>query len=237
MEDLMRQAPLLLLGALMGAPLAAQGPHNTLTDAERAAGWTLLFDGTTTKGWRNYRADSLSSGWQAVDGTLTRVRRGGDIITTEQFTNFEMMLEWRLNTDGPAGNSGIFYRASEEPQVIYMGAAEMQILDNDRHPDGRSELTSSGANYALHGVAHSHTRPVGEWNSVRIIANGNHIEHWFNGQKVVEFELDSPEWKALVEASKFKDWPLYARARTGHIGLQEHGSVVAFRNIKIRRLP
>lgn len=227
----------LLLGALLAAPAAAQTAHNTLTAAERAAGWTLLFDGQTTNGWRNYRADTLNPGWQAVDGALTRVRRGGDIITREQFTNFELVLEWRLSPDGPAGNSGIFYRASEEPSVIYMGAAEMQILDNDRHPDGRSELTSSGANYALYGVPHSHTRPVGEWNSVRIIANGNHVEHWFNGTKVVEFELDSPDWKARVEASKFKDWPLYAKARTGHIGLQEHGSVVAFRNIKIRRLP
>jgi len=237
MEDLMRAVTMLILGVLVAAPATAQQAHNTLTDAERAAGWQLLFDGTTTKGWRNYRADTLSSGWQAVDGTLTRVRRGGDIITTEQFTNFELVLEWKLNPDGPPGNSGIFYRASEEPMVIYMGAAEMQILDNARHGDGRSELTSSGANYALYGVPHSAAKPVGEWNSVRIIANGNHVEHWFNGAKVVEFELDSPDWKARVAASKFKDWPLYAKARTGHIGLQEHGSVVAFRNIKIRRLP
>lgn len=233
----MRTSMAAALTLLLAAPLAAQGGHNTLTDAERAAGWMLLFDGTTTTGWRNYRSDTLSSGWQAVEGTLTRVRRGGDIITTEQFTNFELSLEWKLSPDGPAGNSGIFYHASEEPMVIYMGAAEMQILDNARHGDGRSELTSSGANYGLYGVPHSAARPVGEWNSVRIIANGNHVEHWFNGAKVVEFELDSPDWKARVAASKFKDWPLYAKARTGHIGLQEHGSVVAFRNIKIRRLP
>ncbi len=233
----MRTMTLVLAAAALAAPLAAQGAPNTLTDAERAAGWTLLFDGRTTAGWRNYRADTLSSGWQAVDGTLTRVRRGGDIITTEQFANFELVLEWRLSPEGPAGNSGIFYRASEEPPVIYMGAAEMQILDNARHGDGRSELTSAGANYALYGVPHSAARPVGEWNTVRIVANGNHVEQWFNGAKVVEFEIDSPDWQARVAASKFKDWPLYARARSGHIGLQEHGSVVAFRNIKIRRLP
>lgn len=233
----MRTMTLVLAAAALAAPLAAQGAPNTLTDAERAAGWTLLFDGRTTAGWRNYRADTLSSGWQAVDGTLTRVRRGGDIVTTEQFANFELVLEWRLSPEGPAGNSGIFYRASEEPPVIYMGAAEMQILDNARHGDGRSELTSAGANYALYGVPHSAARPVGEWNTVRIVANGNHVEQWFNGAKVVEFEIDSPDWQARVAASKFKDWPLYARARSGHIGLQEHGSVVAFRNIKIRRLP
>jgi len=233
----MRTMTLVLAAAALAAPLAAQGAPNTLTEAERAAGWILLFDGTTTSGWRNYRADTLSAGWQAVDGALTRVRRGGDIVTREQFTNFELVLEWRLSPEGPAGNSGIFYRASEEPPVIYMGAAEVQILDNARHGDGRSELTSAGANYALHGVPHSAARPVGEWNTVRIVANGNHVEQWFNGAKVVEFEIDSPDWKARVAASKFKDWPLYARAGTGHIGLQEHGSVVAFRNIKIRRLP
>lgn len=233
----MRIIPLCLAAALLAGPAAAQGAPNTLTDAERAAGWQLLFDGQTTRGWRNYRADTISSGWQAVDGALTRVRRGGDIITTEQFTNFELALEWRLSPDGPPGNSGIFYRATEEPQTIYFGAAEMQILDNARHGDGRSELTSAGANYAMHGVPHAQARPVGEWNSVRLVVNGNHVEHWFNGAKVVEFEIGSPDWQARLAASKFKDWPLYAKASTGHIGLQEHGSYVAFRNMKIRRLP
>jgi hypothetical protein len=237
MEDLMRGASTLGLALLLAGPLAGQQAPNTLTEAERAEGWVLLFDGETTAGWRNYRADTLGRGWQVVDGALTRARRGGDIITREQFANFELVLEWRLNPRGPAGNSGIFYRATEAPLVIYMGAAEMQILDNQRHPDGRSELTSSGANYGLHPVPHRYTRPVGQWNEVRIRAEGNHIQHWLNGNKVVDFEIDSPDWRARVEASKFRDWPLYARAASGHIGLQEHGSVVAFRNIKVKRLP
>lgn len=222
---------------LVTPPLAAQGAPNTLTDAERAAGWQLLFDGRTTNGWRNFRQQTIRDGWQVVDGALTRVAPGGDIITEEQFANFELALEWKLSPEGPAGNSGIFYRATEEASIIYLGAAEMQILDNERHPDGRSELTSAASNYALHGVAHHHARPVGEWNTVRIVVDGNQVEHWFNGAKVVEFELGSPDWLARVAASKFADWPLYAKATTGHIGLQEHGSYVAFRNIKIRRLP
>jgi len=226
-----------MLGLLLASVASGQGLPNTLTAAERAAGWSLLFDGTTTRGWRNYRADTLSAGWQVVDGALTRVGAGGDIITLEQFTNFELMLEWKLSPTGEPGNSGIFYRATEEATVIYLGAAEVQILDNVRHPDGKLELTSAGANFAMHGVPATAARPVGEWNSVRLLVNGDHVEHWFNGAKVVEFEINSPDWLARVAASKFKSWPLYAKARSGHIGLQEHGSYVAFRNLKIRRLP
>lgn len=235
---MLRYALPLFAASLLTAPmLHAQAAPNTLTDAERAAGWQLLFDGRTTNGWRNFRQQTIRDGWQVVEGALTRVDQGGDIITEEQFTNFELALEWKLSPDGPAGNSGIFYRATEEASIIYLGAAEMQILDNERHPDGRSALTSAGSNYALHGVAHHHARPVGEWNTVRIVVDGNQVQHWFNGAKVVEFELGSPDWLARVAASKFADWPLYAKATTGHIGLQEHGSFVAFRNIKVRRLP
>jgi hypothetical protein len=112
----------------------------------------------------------------------------------------------------------------------------MAIVDNERHADGRRELTSSGANHSLYPVAHRHTRPVGEWNHIRLIVNRNHVEHWLNGEKVVEYELGSDDWKARVAASKFADKPRYGKATEGHIGLQEHGSFVAFRNIKIRRL-
>ena len=210
---------------------------NTLTDAERAAGWRLLFDGRSLAGWRRYKSAEPITGWEAVDGALTRTARGSDIITADQFRNFELALEWRLSLDGPAGNSGIFYRAVETTSEIYWGAPEMQVLDNARHPDGRSELTSAGSNYALHGVAHSHARPVGEWNTVRLVVNGNHVEHWLNGAKVVEYELGSPAWRALVAKSKFAEHADYGRAERGHIGLQEHGSYVAYRNIKIRELP
>ena len=210
---------------------------NTLTDAERAAGWRLLFDGRTLAGWKRYKSAEPVTGWEAVDGALTRTGGGGDIITTDQFGSFELALEWRLSPDGPPGNSGIFYRAVETTSAIYWGAPEMQVLDNARHPDGQSELTSAGSNFALHGVAHSHARPVGEWNAVRLVVNGNHVEHWLNGTKVVEYELGSADWRGRVATSKFAEHQDYGRAERGHIGLQEHETYVAFRNIRVRELP
>ncbi len=210
---------------------------NTLTAQERAAGWRLLFDGRSLTGWRGYKQQSLPGGWEAVDGVLTRTGRGGDIITTDQFRDFELALEWRLSPDGPAGNSGIFFRATEESDEIYWGAPEMQILDNARHPDGRSPLTSAGSNYALHGVGHEHAKPVGEWNAMRLVVNGNHVEHWMNGTKVVEYELGSADWQRRVAESKFAPHPLYGKVERGHIGLQDHGTYVAFRNVRIRELP
>ena len=211
-----------------------ESPINTLTDAEREAGWELLFDGHSTDGWRGYMMDAMPDGWQVLDGELTLVGRGRDIITVEQFQNFELALEWKIER---GGNSGIFFHAVEGPQQVYMGAPEMQILDDANHADGRSALTSVGSNYALHPAPRGLARPVGEWNSVRILVDGAHVEHWLNGVRAVEYELGSADWKERVAASKFNEWPEYGQASTGHIGLQEHGDWVAFRNIKVRRLP
>ena len=207
---------------------------NALTDAEREAGWELLFDGRSTDGWRGYMMETIPDGWRVVDGELTRVGPGRDIITTEQFENFELTLEWKVER---GGNSGILFRAVEGPAQIYMGAPEMQILDDENHPDGRSALTSVGSNYGLHPAPRGLARPVGEWNSVRIRVSGNHVEHWLNGVRTVEYELGSADWLERVAASKFNALPEYGKASRGHIGLQEHGDRVAFRNIKIRRLP
>jgi hypothetical protein len=113
----------------------------------------------------------------------------------------------------------------------------MQVLDDARHNDGKSPLTSAGSNFALHPAPRGAVKPAGEWNAVRLLVNGNHVEHWLNGTKVVEYELGSPEWKQLVSNSKFKEWPEYGQAAEGYIGLQDHGDAVAFRNIKIRILP
>jgi hypothetical protein len=217
---------------------AAQTPVttslNTLTPAERAAGWRLLFDGHSTVGWRGWQMDSIPSGWGVREGTLTRVRPAADIITTEKFKNFELSLEWNV---APGGNSGIFYRASEDDNAIYWTAPEMQVLDDAGHPDGQSRLTSAGADYGLYPSPAGVVKPAGQWNQVRIVANGNHIEHWMNGVKVVEYELGSPDWEAKVKASKFAPHPHYGRNVEGYIGLQEHEFRVAFRNIKIRVLP
>lgn len=207
---------------------------NTLTPEERAAGWRLLFDGHSTVGWRGWQMDSMPSGWGVREGALTRVRPAADIITTEKFKNFELSLEWNV---APGGNSGIFYRASEDDDAIYWTAPEMQILDDAAHPDGGSPLTSAGANYGLHPAPPGVVKPAGQWNQVRIVANGNHIEHWLNGVKIVEYEFGSPDWEAKVKASKFAPHPRYGRNAEGYIGLQEHEYWVAFRNIKIRVLP
>ena len=227
-------APFLVAGSAEAQQARAESQINTLTDAEREAGWELLFDGQSTDGWRGYMMDAVPDGWQVLDGELTRVGRGRDLITTAQFENFDLTLEWKVEL---GGNSGILFRAVEGPEQIYMGAPEMQILDDDNHADGRSPLTSVGSNYAIHPAPRGLAHPVGEWNSVRILVNGNHVEHWLNGFRTVEYELGSVDWLERVAASKFSQWPEYGQASRGHIGLQEHGDVVAFRNIKIRRLP
>ena len=198
--------------------------------------WQSLLSNNAAPAWRGYRKAELPSGWQVIDGALTRVAAGGDIITTEQFDNFELELEWKLQQ---GGNSGIFFHVIEDPALnaVYLTGPEMQVLDNEAHRDGLDPRTSAGSNYALHAPARDVTRPVGEWNHVRLVVNGSHVEHWMNGEKLLEYELWSDDWKQRVQASKFKDMPKYGTAGSGHIALQDHGDWVAFRNIRIRRLP
>jgi hypothetical protein len=214
-------------------PLGVRAEQNTLSPEEATAGWRLLFDGATTTGWRNYRKDDLSDGWQAVDGTLARVGRGGDIVTVDQFADFELSLEWRLEE---GGNSGVFIRGSEENRFIFMSAPEMQILDDDNHRDGQSPLTSAGSNYGLHPAPRGIVRPVGEWNQIRLLVEGDNVTQWMNGQLIVGYALGSDDWLRRVKQSKFAAWPDYGTLKTGHIGLQDHGDPVAFRNIKIRTI-
>ena len=216
-------------------PAPAAAAHNTLTAAERDAGWRLLFDGRTTDGWRGYNRADMPAGWQVVDGTLSRVSEGGDIVTREQYTNFELALEWRVQA---GGNSGVFYRGVELPdQPIYVTAPEMQVLDDARHRDGQSPLTSAGAVYGLYPAPRGLVRAPGEWNSARIVVNGSHVEHWLNGTQVATYELGSADWSQKVAAAKFREWPGYGKAARGYIGLQDHGDPVAYRNIKLRVLP
>ena len=230
-------AALVLLAPPHARPARAQGsggaPPNTLTTAEQKAGWRLLFDGATTKGWRAYDSDSMPSGWQVVDGALTRVAPSGDIITTDTFRDFELAVEWKV---APGGNSGIFYRAALGSEAIYRSAPEMQVLDDAKHPDGASPLTSAGADYGLYPAPRGVVKPAGEWNSARIVVKANHVEHWLNGKKMASYELGSADWAGRVAKSKFSEWPEYGKAPEGYIGLQDHGDEVAFRSIKIRVL-
>lgn len=215
-------------------PRAAPDPAAVLSAAARQDVWRPLFDGTTTAGWRGYNRADMPQGWEVVDGALTRTGAGGDIITTEQFANFELSLEWMI---AEGGNSGVFYRAVESSDPIYFSAPEMQVLDDARHPDGAARITAAGSNFALHAASAGVVKPAGEWNAARVVVNGSHVEHWLNGTKVVEYELGSDDWKRRVAESKFSEWPAYGKATRGHIGLQDHGDRVAFRNIMIRVLP
>ena len=193
------------------AKQSAQASQPTATE------WRPLFDGKTTTGWRNYGKPTISDGWKVQDGSLTRVGAGGDIITNDEFKNFELTIE---DTD-----------------AIYWNAVEMQVLDDAKHPDGKSPLTSAGAAYDLYPAPAGHVHPGGEWNTARLLVNGNHVEHWLNGFKMVEYELGSRDWDSKVAGSKFAPHPHFGKNAQGHIGLQDHGNVVAFRNIKIRVLP
>lgn len=208
---------------------------NTLTDAQRAEGWRLLFDGRTTDGWRGYRSQTVPSGWTVVNGVLTKTGTTDDLITKDTFGDFELDLDWKISE---GGNAGIFYRGTEEYDHIYWSAPEYQLLDDAHHPDGRKRITSAGSDYALYPSPAGIVKPAGEWNSTRIIVKGAHVEHWMNGQKLLEYELWSPDWEARVKASKFAAWPHYGRAKVGVIGIQgDHDGTLEIRNVRIKELP
>ena len=231
----MKRGAFLMLALCLPAPLAAQTAENVLSADERAQGFRLLFDGSSTAGWRGYHSPVMPSGWQAVDGALTRVSRTTDIMTIDEFANFELRLSWRIP---PGGNSGIMYHVTEQGDAIYTSGPEMQVLDDSGHADGRNRLTSAGSLFGLYAAPQGVVHRAGEWNDVRIIVNGPHVEHWLNGVKVVEYELWSPEWRQLVQASKFAQWPEYGLAHRGHIALQgDHDGAVAYRAMRIRALP
>ncbi|MFW6039861.1 MAG: 3-keto-disaccharide hydrolase [Gemmatimonadota bacterium] len=235
--------PLLALGPLAcassdtpddGEPSAATDrAHDTLSEAEREAGWRLLFDGESLAGWRGYETEMPPDGWRAEEGTLYRYGSGGDLVTVDRFSDFELALEWRVEE---GGNSGIFYRAAPGSEHIFHSAPEFQVLDDAGHADGENPLTSAGSVYAIYPAPRGVVRPAGEWNEVRIVARGNHVEHWMNGEKIVEYEFGSDDWEARVADSKFADVEEYGAASEGHIGLQDHGDPVWFRNVKLRPL-
>ena len=206
----------------------------TLTVEQRAAGWRPLFDGTSTSAWRGYKSQTFPAGWSIVDGVLTKSGSVGDLLSKEQFGNFELALDWNLST---GGNAGIFYRGTEEYDHIYWSAPEYQLLDDANHPDGKSRLTSAGAAYALYPPPAGVVKPAGQWNSTLIVVNGNRVQHWLNGQKLLEYELGSPDWEAKVKASKFVEYPKYGRATRGYIGVQgDHDGMLSIRNVRIREL-
>ena len=204
------------------------------TRTAQGSGWRSLFDGTSTDAWRGYKSTTLPTEWKVVDGTLAKAQPTDDLVSKDQFGDFELEWEWKI---GSGGNSGVFYRASEEYDHVYWSAPEYQLLDDANARDGQNRLTSAGADYALYPSPPGVVKPAGEWNASRIVARGAHVEHWLNGIKLLEYELWSPDWEAKVKASKFGEWPNYGRAKKGHIAIQgDHEGRLAFRNIRIREM-
>ena len=205
---------------------------NVLTDKEIEDGWSLLFDGTSTEHWRSAdKPDFPEKGWQVEDGVLTILGiGGGDIITVAQYADFELSLEFRLT---PGANSGIKY-------VVQTGTSlglEYQLLDDERHPDAKEGVGGNrtlASLYDLIPAENKKVRTIGEWNHARIVVQGKHVEHWLNGEKVVEYERATQMYRALIAKSKYKDITNFGEFSKGHILLQDHGNVVSFRNIKIR---
>ena len=212
-----------------------QEAPNQLTAEEAAEGFELLFDGESLDAWRGFHMEDVPAGWSARDGALafTPGGGGGTLITRDTYTDFDLRLEWKVDE---GGNSGIFFGISENTESAFQSGPEMQVLDNAGHYDGGNPLTSAGSNYGLHAPPEDVSRPADEWNEVRIVRHGNQVVHWLNGVQVVDYEIGSDEWEALVAGSKFIEWPDYGRHHEGHLGLQDHGDPVWYRNIRVRRI-
>ena len=213
-----------------------------LTKKEKNDGWQLLFDGTTTNGWHTYNRDTVSKNWKVVDGTLVmnpkeKTSRGmEDIITNNEYENYELSLEWRISE---GGNGGIIFNVKEDPKFgnTYNTGLEMQVLDNIKAEDNKKENHLAGLLYDISGTsAMSKPKPVGEWNEARIMQNKGHLTFYFNGVKTLDVQQGSEVWKNMIASSKFKTWQNFAVSPKGKIAFQDHGYGVAFRNIKMKQL-
>lgn len=210
---------------------------NSLSHTERKEGYKLLFDGKTTNGWHIYNGHDAGA-WHVDKGALqpdTQATSGqADLITNKEYTNFELKLDWKIPF---GGNSGVIFSVHEDKayDATYLTGMEMQVLDDKNAEDNKKANHLAGSLYDMIAPAH-HAKPFGEWNSIIIKKLNGHLTFWLNGQKVVETQIGSPEWKELIKKSKFSTWKGFAAYATGHIALQYHGAAVAFRNIRIKEL-
>jgi len=228
----MTRLALLLLFSLSPASLLAETPPNTLTDSEQAEGWKLLFDGESVEGWRSYGKDAFpSKGWVVEDGTLHKQDgvRGGDIMTVDTYEDFEFSWEWRLE---PGGNNGVKYFITPERGATV--GHEYQMIDDSRVKDPTTRTASFYL--VLAARPDKPLRPMGEWNHSRILVKGAHVEHWLNGEKVLEYECGSDKVMNRVPETKFRKWDGFGEKITGHILLTDHKDACWYRNIKIREL-
>lgn len=223
---------------------------NSLTQAEMDSGWVLLFDGSTLNGWKRYNHDTIGPLWTAHDGMIEcngegltegTVGVGGSLITTRQFGNFELTVDWKIS---PGGNSGILYHVVERPDLAhaYETGPEYQLLDDSGwKSDSLNPIHESqkvGSNYDMYAAPpDKNIKPAGEWNTARIIYDNGHVVQYLNGKKTVEFDEGSPDYQERYEASKWPEYPAWNTYKTGAIALQDHGAPIFFRNIKIRELP
>ena len=220
-------------GAQAGEPEAAP---NTLTEKEKADGWKLIFDGKSTAGWRGFHRPAFpDKGWVVEDGALVHQPKGGggDLVTADMYESFELSFEWKVSE---GANSGVFYHVTEDQGAVYQTGPEYQVLHNQKHPDGRNPATSAASCYAVYPPSKDMTKPQGEWNQGRIVVDGKHVEHWLNGKKVLEFELDSDAVKEGIAKSKFKNDAGFGEHIEGHIMLTYHQDDCWSKNIKIREL-
>lgn len=209
-------------------------PEEKQSDRE----WGYLFDGKSTSGWRGFQQEIAPAAWIVEEGNLVCLGKGGDlggdIISIDKYEDFELYLEWAISK---GGNSGIFFHVLEDGYpTVYATGPEYQLIDDAGFGSPLEEWQKAGANYGLHNASNKTLKSAGEFNSSRIIVLNGHVEHWLNGNKVVEYDLWDDGWKALVEESKWKDYPAYGLARNGYIGLQDHGDRISFREIKVRDL-
>lgn len=200
--------------------------------ATRAPETIVLFDGKSLDQFRGYHQEEIGAGWKVEDGTLhfDGTKGSGDIVTKQEFENFVLKFEWKISE---GGNSGVMYRVSLGDNAPYLSGPEYQVLDDTKHKDGKNPSTSSGALYALYVPQNKKLNAVGQWNTSKIVLNGNKVEHWLNGAKVVDAEIDSEDWKTKVEASKFKKWEKFGKNKKGHLCFQDHGNKVWYRSITV----
>ena len=204
----------------------------------------MLFNGKTLNGWRNFKSKTIGEAWSVTDGAIHlnktqkegfQIKGGGDIVTENEFENFELSIEWKI---APCGNSGIIFNVVEAPeyQYVWQTGPEMQVLDNACHPDAKIEKHRAGNLYDLIASPTESVKSANEWNVAKIVSNKGHLELWLNGVKQVETTMFTPEWEAMIKGSKFKDMPGFGKSKKGRISLQDHGDLVWFRNIKIKEL-
>ncbi len=196
--------------------------------------WTPLIDDKMSQ-WRGWKTDAMPAGWTVTGDVITKDGLVGDLESRAQFANFELEFDWKVGT---MANAGVFYRVTEEYDKPYWSAPEYQLRDEAMDPENKNPLLASAAAYGVWPTTRNVTKPLGEWNSARIVVSGNFVEHWLNGEQVVQYQLSGPEWTAKVKSTKFAEFPNYGLAKRGFLGIQgDHQGMLSIRGMRIRELP